>query len=150
MKVTVLCALCAALHLLPGAAFAQDKSSPQPLDGFIRLFTDSAATTAQKEVGLKEGTYYQGTVTVSDVQLYTVKGRGERFAEIKDWSLDDSCYMLMLHTPDVEKALELKKGDRIVVRGKFAEMGLHVTKYVMECETYYALFKDGEIIGFEK
>ncbi len=150
MRRMVLTALCSALTLLPCTALAQDRSSPRPLEDFVRLFTDDTATTAQKEVGLQEGAYYQGTITVSDVQLYTAKGKGERMAEIKDWNLDESCYVLLLRTPEVEKALELKKGDRVAVRARFAEMGLHVTKYVMECETYYALFKEGEIIGVEK
>jgi len=136
--------------LFGGGALAQDKANPLPLGDFVALFTDEKATSAQKEKGLPEGTWYQGIMTVSDVQLYTVKVTGQQVAEIKDWNLDAGCYVMMLRTADLEKALKLKKGDRAVVRGKIAEMGLHVDRFVVDCETYFALFREGEIVEILK
>lgn len=146
MKSMSVIAVSVLLPFFTGSAIAQDETRPLPLSDFVDLFTDERATSAQKEEGLKEGTYYQGTIVVSDVQLYTIKGKGQRTAEIIDRNLDDGCYVLMLRTDDVDKALTLKKGDAVTVKGRFREIGLHVAKFVMDCEIYYALFKEGEIL----
>jgi hypothetical protein len=51
---------------------------------------------------------------------------------------------------DTAKALELKVGDKAVIRGRLSNMGMHTTKYVLVCETRFALFKDCEILEIFK
>lgn len=132
--------------LSAGLSPAQDKSHPLPLSTFVRTFTDPTATSAQKQIGLPEGTWYEGTATVSDVEFFGKQGTGEAFAEIKDVNYQGGCYLLLFRVQDTEKALSLKVGDKVVVRGRLSNMGLATTKYVLVCETRFALFKDCEIL----
>lgn len=150
MKKTVVITVFTVLSLFGGAVFAQNRANPLPLDDFVARFTDDKATSAQKETQLPEGTWYQGVITVSDVQLYTVKADGRKVAEIKDWNLDAGCYVMILRTEDLEKALTLKRGDRALVKGRLAEMGLHVDRFVVDCETYYARLKEVEVLEVQK
>ena len=139
--VIVVCVLSA------GLVPAQDKSSPLPMSTFVGMFTDPSVTSAQKHIGLPEGTWYEGTVTVSDVEYYQGQSQGERFAEIKDKHYEGGCYMLLFRVPDLDKALSLKVGDKIAIRGKLSNMGMATTKYAIVCETRFALFKDCEILA---
>jgi len=134
------------LVLSAGLVLAQDKAKPLPLSTFVALFTDPGVTSAQKEIGLPEGTWYEGTITVSDVEYYKKQGTGEAFAEIKDVNHAGGCYLLLFRVQDTAKALELKVGDKAVIRGKLSNMGMYTTKYVLVCETRFALFKDCEIL----
>jgi len=138
--VIVGCLLCA------GPLPAQDKAHPLPLSTFVRMFTDPSATSAQKEIGLPEGTWYEGTITVSDVEYYKKQGPGEAFTEIKDVNYEGGCYLLLFRVQDLDKALALKVGDKAVIRGRLSNMGMATTKYVLVCETRFALFKDCEIL----
>jgi len=138
------------LVLSAGLVLAQDKAKPLPLSTFVGLFTDPSVTSAQKEIGLPEGTWYEGTITVSDVEYYKKQGTGEAFAEIKDVNYAGGCYLLLFRVQDTAKALELKVGDKAVLRGRLSNMGMHTTKYVMVCETRFALFKDCEILEIVK
>jgi hypothetical protein len=136
--------------LSAGLVGAQDRSKPLPLSGFIGQFTDRNMTSAQKEIGLPEGTWYEGTITVSDVEYYKKQGTGESFAEIKDVNYEGGCYLLLFRIQDTAKALELKVNDKVVIRGRLSNMGIHTTKYVVVCETRFALFKDCEILEIIK
>lgn len=136
--------------LFTAAVFAQDRSRPLPLSTFVDIYTDQTVTSAQKEVGLKEGTWYEGTVTVSDVEYYKNSGTGEPFAEIKDVNYRGGCYLLLFRVRDTVKALALKVGDRVVVRGWLSNVGMSTTKYVTVCETRYALFQECEILEIVK
>ena len=146
MKATLFTAVMLGCTLLAIGADAQDRSQPLPLSTFVDVFTDQTVTSAQKEVGLKEGTWYQGAVTVSDVNYYQNKGTGEPFAEIKDVNYRGGCYLLLFRVQDTAKALALKVGDKVVVRGRLSNLGVSTTKYVTVCETRFALFKECEIL----
>ena len=135
---------------LGGAAAAQEKTQPQPLSGFVRTFTDIRATSAQKEVGLPEGTWYEGTITISDVEYYKQQGKDPAWVEIKDWNYPGGCTMLLFRTNDVESGLKLHVGDQAVVRARLAEIGVHLGKFVSNCETHVGLFREAEIITIHK
>ena len=139
-------AVMAGCTLFAAGAFAQDQSHPLPLSTFIDVYTDQTVTTAQKEIGLKKGTWYEGTITVTDVDYYENKGTGQPFAEIKDVNYRGGCYLMLFRVQDTAKALTLKVGDRIVVRGHLSDIGMYTTKYVTVCETRFALFKECEIL----
>jgi len=132
--------------LFTAEGFAQDRSHPLPLGTFIDIYTDQTVTSAQKEVGLKKGTWYEGTIAVSDVEYYKNTGMGEPFAEVKDVNYRGGCYLLLFRVQDTVKALALKIGDRIVIRGWLSDIGMATTKYVTVCETRFALFKECEIL----
>ena len=104
--------------LFAAGVFAQDRSHPLPLGTFVDIYTDQTATSAQKEIGLKEGTWYEGTVTVTDVEYYKNTGTGEPFAEIKDVNYRGGCYLLLFRVQDTVKALTLSVGDKAVIRGR--------------------------------
>lgn len=133
--------------VFPGSVVAQDQSHPLPLSTFVDLFTNQEATSAQKEFGLPEGTWYEGTISVTDVEHYRKQGSGEAFAEIKDVNYQGGCYLLLFRVQDIGKALALKVGDKVQVRGKLSNIGMYTTKYVTVCETRFALFKECEILG---
>ena len=138
------------IGLAGGVAVAQEKSTPLPLSGFVKTFTDIRATSAQKELGLPEGTWYEGTVTISDVEYYRKQGQDPAWVEIKDWNYPGGCTMLLFRTGDVESALKLQVGDQAVVRAKLAEIGVHLGKFVSNCETHVGLFREAEIITIHK
>jgi hypothetical protein len=132
--------------LFAAGVFAQDRSHPLPLSTFVDVYTDQTVTSAQKEVGLKEGTWYEGTITVTDVEYYKNTGTGAPFAEIKDVNYRGGCYLLLFRVQDTVKALALKVGDKAVIRGWLSNIGMSTTKYVTVCETRFALFKECEIL----
>lgn len=132
--------------LSAAGAFAQDQAHPLPLASFVDTYTDPSVTTAQKEVGLKEGTWYEGVITVTDVEYYQNKGTGEPFAEIKDVNYKGGCYLLLFRVQDTAKALALKVGEKLLVRARLSNLGMYTTKYVTVCETRFALFKDCVIL----
>ena len=132
--------------LFAAGVFAQDRSHPLPLGTFVDIYTDQTVTSAQKEIGLKEGTWYEGTITVTDVEYYKNTGTGEPFAEIKDVNYRGGCYLLLFRVQDTVKALALKVGDKAVIRGRLSDIGMSTTKYVTVCETRFALFKECEIL----
>jgi hypothetical protein len=134
-----------ACTLFAGPALAQEKGSPLPLARFVEVFTDIHATSAQKDVALPEGTWYRGEVTVSDVELYNKQGAKDAFAEIKDWNYTGGCYLLLFRTRDIDRALKLRVGDKVAVQGRLVEHGIHVGKFVSNCETRFAVFADVEI-----
>ena len=125
---------------------AQERSHPLPLSTFVDIYTDQTVTSAQKEIGLQEGPWYEGTITVTDVEYYKNTGTGEPFAEIKDVNYRGGCYLLLFRVQDTVKALALKVGDKTVIRGRLSGVGMATTKYVTVCETRFALFKDCEIL----
>jgi hypothetical protein len=132
--------------LCAAGVFAQDRSHPLPLSTFVDIYTDQTVTSAQKEIGLQEGTWYEGTITVTDVEYYKNTGTGEPFAEIKDVNYRGGCYLLLFRVQDAVKALALKVGDKVVIRGRLSGVGMSTTKYVTVCETRFALFKECEIL----
>jgi len=136
--------------LFAAGVFAQDRSHPLPLGTFVDIYTDQTATSAQKEIGLKEGTWYEGTITVTDVEYYKNTGTGEPFAEIKDVNYRGGCYLLLFRVQDTVKALTLSVGDKAVIRGRLSNIGMSTTKYVTVCETRFALFKECEILEILK
>jgi hypothetical protein len=136
--------------LFAARVFAQDRSHPLPLSTFVDIYTDQAVTSAQKEVGLKKGVWYEGTITVSDVEYYKNTGTGKPFTEIKDVNYRGGCYLLLFRVQDTDKALALKVGDKVVVRGWLSDIGMSTTKYVAVCETRFALFKECEILEIVK
>jgi Cu/Ag efflux protein CusF len=141
-----LAAVIAGCSMFATGVAAQDRATPLPLGTFVDTYTDQTVTSAQKQVGLKEGTWYEGTITVSDVDYYENKGTGEPFAEIKDVNYRGGCYLLLFRVQDTAKALTLKVGDKVVVRGRLSDVGMYTTKYVTVCETRFALFKECEIL----
>jgi Cu/Ag efflux protein CusF len=147
MRTPFVAAVMIGCTLIAGGAFAQERPHPLPLSTFVDIYTDQSVTSAQKEVGLKEGTWYEGTATVTDVDYYQNKGTGEPFAEIKDVNYRGGCYLLLFRVVDTAKALTLKVGDKVVVRGRLSNIGMYTTKYVTVCETRFALFKDCEILN---
>lgn len=150
MKRTVAFGALVILVLFGGAAVAQEKSRPLPLSGFVKTFTDIRATSAQKEVGLPPGTWYEGTITISDVEYYKQQGQDPAWVEIKDWNYPGGCTTLLFRTNDVEGGLKLHVGDQAVVRAKLAEIGVHLGKFVSNCETHVGLFREAEIITIHK
>jgi hypothetical protein len=150
MRTSCVAAVLVACCLLTADVFAQDRSQPLPLSTFVDIYTDQTVTSAQKEVGLKEGTWYEGTVTVTDVEYYKNAGTGAPFAEIKDSNYRGGCYLLMFRVQDTVKALALKIGDKVVIRGWLSDVGMSTTKYVTVCETRFALFKECEILAVSK
>ena len=132
--------------LFAAVVLAQDRSHPLPLSTFVDIYTDQTVTSAQKEIGLKEGTWYEGTITVTDVEYYKNTGTGEPFAEIKDVNYRGGCYLLLFRVQDTVKALTLSVGDKAVIRGRLSNIGMSTTKYVTVCETRFALFKECEIL----
>jgi hypothetical protein len=56
------------------------------------------------------------------------------------------CYLLLFRVQDTVKALALKVGDKVVIRGRLSGVGMSTTKYVTVCETRFALFKECEIL----
>ena len=136
--------------LFAADGFAQDRSHPLPLGTFVDIYTDQTVTSAQKEVGLKPGTWYEGAITVTDVEYYKNTGTGEPFAEIKDVNYEGGCYLLLFRVQDTAKALTLKVGDRVVVRGWLSDVGMYTSKYITVCETRFALFKECEILEVVK
>jgi hypothetical protein len=110
------------------------------------MYTDQTVTSAQKEIGLKGGTWYEGTITVTDVEYYKNAGTGEPFTEIKDVNYLGGCYLLLFRVQDTARALALKVGDKAVIRGWLSDIGMSTTKYVTVCETRFALFKECEIL----
>jgi len=146
MRAPFVAAVLAGFTLFAAGAFAQDRAHPLPLSTFIDIYTDQTVTSAQKEVGLKKGTWYEGTITVSDVEYYQNKGTGEPFTEIKDVNYRGGCYLLLFRVQDTAKALTLKVGDQVLVRGWLSDVGMYTTKYVTVCETRFALFKECEIL----
>jgi len=147
MKATAAVAALAVCTLLAGPASAQEKAKPAPLASFVELFTNPAVTSARKAQGLKAGTWYEGTITVTDVEYYKKQGAEAAFAEIRDENYRGGCYLLMFRTADTAKALALSVDDKVVVRGRLAGSGVQLSKYVSGCQTRYALFKDCEIVG---
>ena len=150
MRTPFFAAMLAGCTLFAAVAFAQDRSHPLPLGTFVDTYTDQSVTSAQKEVGLKKGTWYEGTITVTDVEYYQNKGTGEPFAEIKDVNYRGGCYLLLFRVKDTEKALTLRVGDKVTVRGWLSDIGMYTTKYVTVCETRFALFKECEILEVAK
>ena len=150
MRTAFVALVMAACSLFATGVFAQDRAHPLPLSTFVDIYTDQTVTSAQKEVGLKKGTWYEGAVIVTDVEYYQNKGTGEPFAEIKDVNYRGGCYLLLFRVQDTAKALALKVGDRVVVRGWLSDLGMHTTKYVTVCETRFALFKECEILDVPK
>jgi hypothetical protein len=150
MKLRVALVALVVVVLVGGAAVAQEKSRPLPLSGFVKTFTDIRATSAQKELGLPEGTWYEGTITISDVEYYKKQGQDPAWAEIKDWNYAGGCTMLLFRTNDIEGALKLHVGDQAVVRARLAEIGVHLGKFVSNCETHVGLFREAEIITVHK
>lgn len=146
MKTSFVAVVMVGCTLFAAGVFAQDRSRPLPLSTFIGIYTDQTVTSAQKEIGLQEGTWYEGTITVTDVEYYKNTGTGEPFAEIKDVNYRGGCYLLLFRVQDTVKALALKIGDRVVVRGRLSNIGMSTTKYVTVCETRFALFKECEIL----
>ena len=138
------------LGLGAGAAVAQDQARPLPLSGFVKTFTDIKATSAQKELALPPGTWYEGTITVGDVEYYKQQGNDPAWVEIKDWNYVGGCTMLLFRTNDVESALKLHVGDQAVVRAKLAEIGVHLGKYVSNCETHVGMFTETEVLTIHK
>jgi len=136
--------------LFAAVVLAQDRSHPLPLSTFVDIYTDQTVTSAQKEIGLKEGTWYEGTITVTDVEYYKNTGTGEPFAEIKDVNYRGGCYLLLFRVQDTVKALTLSVGDKAVIRGRLSNIGMSTTKYVTVCETRFALFKECEILEILK
>ena len=78
-KAFIVAAVIVGFTLFAGGVFAQDRSHPLTLNTFVDILTDPTATSAQKEVGLKDGTWYEGTITVTDVEYFKNKGTGEPF-----------------------------------------------------------------------
>ncbi|HEY5999134.1 MAG TPA: hypothetical protein VI078_07500 [bacterium] len=150
MKWTVAVVALVVAGLVGGAAVAQEKANPLPLSGFVKKFTDIRATSAQKEVGLPEGTWYEGTITVSDVDYYKPQGQDPPWIEIKDWNYPGGCYMLLFRTNDVDGGLKLSIGDQAVIRAKLSEIGVHLGKFVSNCETHVGLFREAEILTIHK
>ena len=150
MRAPFVAAVLAGYTLFAAGAFAQDRAHPLPLSTFIDIYTDQSVTSAQKEVGLKEGTWYEGTVTVTDVEYFKNSGTGEPFTQIKDVNYRGGCYLLMFRVLDTAKALTLKVGDKVVVRGWLSDIGMQTTKYITVCETRFALFKECEILNVVK
>ena len=147
MRTPFVAAVLVGCTLFATCVLAQDRSHPLPLGTFLDIYTDQTVTSAQKEVGLKKGTWYEGTITVSDVEYYQNTGTGEPFTEIKDVNYRGGCYLLLFRVQDTAKALTLKVGDRVVVRGRLSDVGMYTTKYITVCETRFALFKDCEILS---
>jgi len=135
MKTTGAVAAFVVLALAGDSAFAQEKSRPLPLSGFVKMFTDVQATSAQKEIGLPEGTWYEGTITISDVEIVKAEGKQPARAEIKDWNYVGGCTMLLFRTTDTENALKLGVGDQAVVRARLAETGAHISLFPTNCQT---------------
>jgi hypothetical protein len=150
MRVRFAAAVLVGCTLFAAGGAAQDREHPQPLAAFVDIYTDQTVTSAQKEVGLKKGTWYEGAVTVTDVEYYQNKGTGEPFAEIKDVNYRGGCYLLLFRVKDTEKALTLRVGDKVTVRGWLSDIGMYTTKYVTVCETRFALFKECEILEVAK
>jgi hypothetical protein len=150
MKWTFALGALVVLGLAGGAAVAQEKARPLPLSGFVKTFTDIRATSAQKELGLPEGTWYEGTITISDVEYYKKQGQDPAWVEIKDWNYPGGCTMLLFRTNDVENAIKLHVGDQAVVRARLAEIGVHLGKFVSNCETHVGLFREAEILTIHK
>ena len=146
MRTRFVAAVMVGSTLFAAGVLAQDQSHPLPLSTFVDMYTDQTVTSAQKEVGLKEGTWYEGTITVTDVEYFKNTGTGEPFAEIKDVNYRDGCYLLLFRVQDTVKALTLSVGDKVVIRGRLSDIGMSTTKYVLVCETRFALFKDCEIL----
>ena len=147
MRTTAVLAALAACALVAGTAAAQERTSAVPLGAFVDSFTDPALTSAQKEVKLPAGTWYEGVVTVTDVEYYKGQGGVPAFAEIQDENYRGGCFLLIFRTPDTEKALSLKIDDRVMVRGRLADTGVHLSRFLSGCETRFALFKECEILG---
>ncbi len=147
MKRTVAVATLLALVLAAGAAPAQEKSGVVPLAKFVSIFTDPLSTSAQKEVGLPVGTWYEGAITVSDVEHFPAKGKAPAYSEIKDWNYAGGCYLLLFRTSDLAGALKLKVGERILVRARLADFGINITKFTVGCETRFAHFRECAILG---
>lgn len=133
-----------------GGVGAQDKSNPLPLSGFVKTFTDIRATSAQKEIGLPEGTWYEGTITVSDVEYYQAKGQDPAWVEIKDWNYPGGCNVLLFRTNDVDGALKLHVGDQALVRAKLSDIGVHVGMYMSNCGMHFGLFRETQILEVYK
>lgn len=150
MNVKLVLAALVVTGLVGGVAVAQEKSSPRPLSGFVKTFTDIRATSAQKELGLPEGTWYEGTITISDVEYYKKQGQDPAWVEIKDWNYPGGCTMLLFRTGDVDGALKLQVGDQAVVRARLAEIGVHLGRFVSNCETHVGLFREAEILTIHK
>jgi len=146
MRAPFVAVVMAGCTLFAAGVFAQDRSHPLPLSTFVDMYTDQTATSAQKEIGLKGGTWYEGAITVTDVEYYKNTGTGEPFAEIKDVNYRGGCYLLLFRVQDTAKALALKVGDKAVIRGWLSDIGMSTTKYVTVCETRFALFKECEIL----
>ena len=146
MRAPFVAAVMVGVALFAAGVFAQDRSHPLPLSTFVDIYTDQTVTSAQKEIGLQEGTWYEGTITVTDVEYYKNTGTGEPFAEIKDVNYRGGCYLLLFRVQDTAKALTLKVGDKTVIRGRLSGVGMSTTKYVTVCETRFALFKECEIL----
>ena len=146
MRAPFVAVVMAGCTLFAAGVFAQDRSHPLPLSTFVDIYTDQSVTSAQKEIGLKEGTWYEGIITVSDVEYYKNTGTGAPFAEIKDVNYRGGCYLLLFRVQDTVKALALKVGDKVVIRGWLSDIGMSTTKYVTVCETRFALFKECEIL----
>jgi hypothetical protein len=113
-------ALCA---LVPGTAPAQERPSAVALETFVESFTDRTMTSAQKQLKLPAGTWYEGVVTVTDVEYYKAQGGEPAFAEIRDENYRGGCFLLIFRTQDAEKALTLKIDDRVTVRGRLRTPG---------------------------
>ena len=150
MRTPFVAVVMAGCTLFAAAVLAQDRSHPLPLSTFVDMYTDQTATSAQKEIGLKVGTWYEGTITVTDVEYYKNAGTGEPFTEIKDVNYRGGCYLLLFRVQDTAKALALKVGDKVLIRGWLSNIGMSTTKYVTVCETRFALFKECEILEIVK
>jgi hypothetical protein len=147
MRATAVLAALSACALMAATAAAQERTSAIPLDVFVESFTDRTLTTAQKELKLPAGTWYEGVVTVTDVEYYQAQGAEPPFAEIRDENYRGGCFLLIFRTPDTEKALTLKVDDRVMVRGRLADTGVHLSRFLSGCETRFALFRECEILG---
>ena len=150
MKNAVAVATLVAVSLAAGPAFAQDQARPLPLSGFVSMFTDVRATSAQKELGLPEGTWYEGTITISDVELVKAQGQEPARVEIKDWNYVGGCTMLLFRSADTANALKLGVGDQAVIRARLSAMDAHVSKFPTACQTHVGVFVDTEILTIHK
>jgi hypothetical protein len=141
-------AVAASVLLLTAAtAVAQEKDKPAPLETFVKTFTDLRATSAQKELLLPEGAWYEGTITVSDVEYQKPEGKDAAWAEIMDWNFLGGCYQLQFRTQDTAGALRRRVGEPAVVRARLREFGSHEGKFVSNCNARIGLFTETEIVS---
>ena len=150
MKTALAVTALVVLGLSRDAALAQEQSNPLPLSGFVRTFTDLRATSAQKELLLPEGAWYEGAITVSDVEYHKPEGKDAAWAEIKDWNYVGGCTMLLFKTAETEGALKLGVGDQAVVRARFSGTSAHEGLFPTNCRMRVGIFTDTQILTVQK